>query len=229
MSRIKKFTRSLASGYLQVGVNGVYTLASISLALHYLTPKDFALWQVAASVAGYLMLLDFGLTGSAARILIDHKDNPAGGAYGSVIKISIAVSLIQGFAIAVLGLAVSFLLPRMMNLSAQFPDPAEAAAAGRALFLLTAGLCGLRGAFFVTRSFWNLAQAHKRFDLYNYAQTGGLVASFIALWIGFHRGLGVYSILAGNVASSVFGFFAAWFTAARCDFLPPRGTWGPFD
>src|ERR1041385_6057581 len=136
MSRLKKFTHSLASGYIQIGVNVVYTLASISLALHYLSTKQFALWQIGASVTGYLLLIDFGMTGSASRILIDHKEDPAGGAYGSVIKISLVVCVIQGLAIAVLGTAFSFWLPQLMNIAAQFESAAEAEAASRALILL---------------------------------------------------------------------------------------------
>src|ERR1700722_15591615 len=103
MSRLKKFTHSLVSGYMQIGVNVLYTLASVPLALHYLSKDEFGLWQVATAVTGYLLLIDFGMTGSAARILIDHKDNPTGGAYGSVIKISIVVSLFQGMIIAIAG------------------------------------------------------------------------------------------------------------------------------
>ena len=37
MSRLKNFTRSLLSGYAQIAVNVLYTLASVPLALHYLS------------------------------------------------------------------------------------------------------------------------------------------------------------------------------------------------
>jgi hypothetical protein len=36
MSRLKKFARSLISGYAMLGANIFYTLASVPLALHYL-------------------------------------------------------------------------------------------------------------------------------------------------------------------------------------------------
>ncbi|HEY0549946.1 MAG TPA: oligosaccharide flippase family protein [Verrucomicrobiae bacterium] len=220
MSRLKTFTRSLASGYLQIGVNALYTFASVPLALHYLSTQEFGLWAVAMSVAGYLLLIDFGMTGAAARILIDHKDDPAGGAYGSVIKISIVVLLIQGLAIALIGTAVSFWLPQLVNVPAPFR---------RTLFHLAAALCVVQGIFFVTRIFWNLCIAHQRYDVSNYAQTGSLIVQFATLWGAFHAGLGIYSLLAAAAVGSLCGFSGGWLAVVRLGFLPGRGRWGRFD
>ena len=61
MSRIKRFAHSLVSGYVFLGANALYTLASVPLALHYLSKPEFGLWAVATQIAGYLMLIDFGL------------------------------------------------------------------------------------------------------------------------------------------------------------------------
>jgi len=44
MSRLKKFTFSLLSGYVLLGANIFYTLASVPLALHYLTKPEFGFW-----------------------------------------------------------------------------------------------------------------------------------------------------------------------------------------
>jgi O-antigen/teichoic acid export membrane protein len=220
MSRLKKLTHALVSGYLHIGVTAVYTLASISLALRYLTTDEFGVWQVAAAIAGYLLLIDFGMTGSVGRILIDHKDDPEGGAYGSAIQIGAVVFLIQGFVIAVTGTVLSFWLPQWMNVLPQFRH---------ALFVLIAGQCLLQGLFFVTRIFWNVAQAHQRFDLYNYAQIGALIISFAALWIALEQGLGIYSILAASAAGSAFSFVYGWIMTTRCHFFPRRGIWGRFE
>jgi O-antigen/teichoic acid export membrane protein len=220
MSRRKNFTRSLLSGYVMLGVNIFYTLASVPLALHYLSNDEFGLWTVAATVAGYLLLIDFGMTGSAARILIDHKDNPADGAYGSVIKISIVVLLFQGTLIAGGGTILSFWLPQLMNVPPHFHRP---------LFFLVAGQCVLQGFFFVTRIFGNLGLAHQRYDIYNYTQIGMLAVQFPTLWLAFHEGMGIYSILAASAASSCFGLCCGWITTVKFRFFPARGCWGRFD
>ena len=220
MSRRKKLTHALISGYLHIGVTAVYSLVSISLALDYISADQFGLWQVATAVTGYLLLLDFGMTGSVARILIDHKDHPEKGAYGSAIKIGAVVFLIQGGLIAVVGTTLSFWLPHWLNVPPQFQH---------ALFILIAGQCLLQGLFFVTRIFWNMAHAHQRFDLYNYSQIGMLIVNFASLWIALQAGLGIYSILAASAAGSVFAFSYGCIMAVRCRFLPHRGAWGRFD
>src|ERR1051326_5528492 len=99
MSRFRNAARSLASGYLAIGSNVVYTLASVPLALHYLSKDEFGLWALALQVAGYLLLIDLGITSAVSRILIDHKDEIDGGNYGSVIKTSCLVLTIQGVCI----------------------------------------------------------------------------------------------------------------------------------
>jgi len=220
MSRLKNFTRSLLSGYAQILVNVLYTLASVPLALHYLSKEQFGLWQVTTAITGYLLLVDFGMTGSVARNLIDHKDDPRGGAYGSVIKIGVVVLLIQGLVIAVAGISLSFWLPQLMNVPPSLQHP---------LFFLVAGQCLLSGIFFVNRTFWNLVQAHQRFDLYNYGQIGTLIVGFTSLWIAFHEGCGIYSVLAASAAGSSFNFFCGWVLAAHFNYFPPRGCWGHFD
>src|SRR5436190_7630975 len=103
MSRFRNTARSLSSGYLAMGSNVLYTLAQVPLALHFLSKDEFGLWAVAAQVAGYLILIDFGITGAVARILIDHKDDPAGAEYDSVIKTSLLVFVAQGLLIALAG------------------------------------------------------------------------------------------------------------------------------
>ena len=53
MSRLKKFTHSLLSGYVALGVNVFYTLASVPLALHYLGKAEFGLWALVSQISGY--------------------------------------------------------------------------------------------------------------------------------------------------------------------------------
>jgi hypothetical protein len=46
MSRLKKFTHSLLSSYALMGVNIVYTLLSVPLALKSLSKAEFGLWAL---------------------------------------------------------------------------------------------------------------------------------------------------------------------------------------
>jgi O-antigen/teichoic acid export membrane protein len=73
MSRFKRFAHSLASGYLLLGTNVVFTLAHIPLALHYLSKSEFGLWALTTQITGYLLMLDLGMSGYLVRNLKDDK------------------------------------------------------------------------------------------------------------------------------------------------------------
>ena len=96
MSRFKRFAHSLASGYVLLAANMLFTLASVPLALKYLGTEEFGLWGLATKIGGFIALVDFGLSASVARILIDHKDDRASGGYGGIVKTGLLVGLVQG-------------------------------------------------------------------------------------------------------------------------------------
>jgi O-antigen/teichoic acid export membrane protein len=55
-------------------------------------------------IAGYFTLIELGMAGSAARLLVDHKDHPEDKVYGSVIATGTLVFAVQGMIILILGL-----------------------------------------------------------------------------------------------------------------------------
>ena len=213
MSRLGKAARSLASGYAALGITTAYTLASIPLALHYLGISRFAVWSLVTQVASYLLLIDMGMSASISRILIDHKDTPADGEYGSVVKTGCLVLLVQGAMIGLGGSLLSVWLPYWMNV------PAEYASVFR---WLVAGQCLLLGVFFVGRIATHLLQAHQRFDIINYAQMVQLCLSFATQWITFHIGWGLYSLLAASFVSMACGVFVNFGAVIFLHLLPPR-------
>src|ERR1043166_5441555 len=105
MSRLKKFTQSLLSGYITLAAQSLYTFASVPIALHYLSKAEFGLWGLTVEVATYVGLVDAGMSGSVSRVLIDHKDDPNGDAYGSIVKTGALVGFIQGVLIMLIGSA----------------------------------------------------------------------------------------------------------------------------
>src|SRR6266481_242388 len=119
MSRLRRVAHSVASGYVVLAVTAVYALASLPLALHYLSQERFGLWGLMASISGYLSLIDLGMSGSVARLLIDHKDERQSGSYGSLIKTGWLVLTAQG---AIIFLAGFGLAPVLSQLLAIQPD-----------------------------------------------------------------------------------------------------------
>ena len=108
MTRFKRFVHSLASGHVLLGANMLYTLAFVPLAWSYLSKAEFGLWALTTQIGGYIALVDFGMGASVARILIDHKNDRAGGGYGGVIQTGVLVGLVQGLLILGSGTALAF-------------------------------------------------------------------------------------------------------------------------
>jgi len=217
MSRLRLAAFSLASGYLAIAANAAYALASIPLALHYLSTEQFGLWVSITTVASYLVLVDLGMSGSVSRNLMDHKENKADGRYGSVIQTSLLVGLVQGAVIALGGVIVGFWFPALLRVPAGYT---------MIFRILVAGECLLLGLFFVGRTLMGILQAHGRFDILNYTQIFQLAAGFIAQWLTFHWGWGLYSLLAAGAVTGLCGLANNLAAVLRLRLLPPPGSWG---
>src|SRR5277367_6251907 len=118
MSRFRRAIHGVASSYVQLAATAVYSLASVPVALHYLDIDRFGLWVLMGTLAGYLNLIDAGMTSAAGRLLIDHKDDRNGGNYGSLIKTGWIVSSLQGAIILVIGLSLAGTFARLLAVKA---------------------------------------------------------------------------------------------------------------
>src|ERR1041385_928748 len=161
MSRFRRAIHSVASGYVVLVANAVYSLLSWPLAMNYLSDSRFGLWGLMASIAGYLALIDLGMSGSVGRLLIDHKDDPARGTYGSLIKTGWLVLATQAAIILCVGY---FLAPPLASLL-----HIEPALRPEFIGLMRWQTTALGLSFFL-RIFSQILQAHQRIDLVNYSQ-----------------------------------------------------------
>lgn len=217
MSRIKNLARALASGYVALGANVLYTLGTVPVALHYLSKPEFGLWALVSQISGYLLLVDLGMAGSISRILIDHKDTPADGTYGSVIKTGTLVLVVQGAIVALAGTVVSFCLAGLFDVPVQYH---------RDFQWLVAGQCLVTGGLFAVRMAGHILQAHQRYDVSNYAQVGYFLVGFGTMWLGFERGLGLYSLLVANAAAALCNGVIMLVAVFGLRLCPPAGAWG---
>jgi O-antigen/teichoic acid export membrane protein len=218
MSRFKRFAHSLVSGYALIVVNVLYTLASVPLALHYLSKEEFGLWAVVSQVCNFNMLVvDLGMSGAVARILIDHKDDSTSTKYGEVIQTGLLVLLVQGVILAIAGGLLSYWLPQWMAVEVKYWSIFRQ---------LVIWQCVLLALSFVLRIFAFILQAHQRYDMCNYANLTGFVAGLIGLWIGFAAGWGLYSMLLGGAATAVLTSAANVWQTWRLRLFPSRDRWG---
>jgi O-antigen/teichoic acid export membrane protein len=218
MSRIKRFTHSLLSGYVLLAANILFTLASVPLALRYLSKEEFGLWALVMQMANFNMILvDLGMSSALSRVLIDHKDDKKNSTYGSVIQTGFLVLIVQAVFIVVVGSVISVWLPEWMKVPDKFWT------IFRALMIWQ---CVAMGFAFVGRIFGYILSAHQRYDVCNYATIGGLAANLAGLWIGFHFQQGLYSMLWAFVAGMVVNIVGPAWAVCRLKLLPERGNWG---
>ena len=217
MGRIKHFVRGVASGYVAMAANVIYTIASVPLALHYLPKEQFGLWALIMQIAGYLALADLGMSASIARILAEAKDDKDGGRYGSILKTGQLVVTMQGLLVAALGFALAFALPGLLQI-----DPHL-----RSEFTFFVGAQAIvTGTHFFTRVLGAPFWCHQRYDITNLSWTCGYAISFAVLWVGFHSGLRLGAMLLANIAEFLFTTTVATVASCRLKFWPARGAWG---
>lgn len=217
MSRFKRFAHSLISGYVLLGANMIYTLASVPLALHYLGKAEFGLWALATTLGGYIMLMDFGLGASVARILIDHKDDPRDGHYGGMIQTGLLVGMVQGALILLVGSVLAHFAGQLLDVDVGMRP---------ALKWLMIGQCAVLALSSALRTFSHILSAHQRFDITNYGQAIVLGLGLAIMWVGFARGLGVYSFLLAQALTTAVIVVINLVGCLKLGLLPKRGEWG---
>ena len=184
MTRANRYLRSLGSNYILLLVNTAYTFITMPLALRCLGAGEFGVWVVTSSIAGYLAMLDLGTSGAVVRLLVDHKDRPEDGTYGSLIKSAVLVQALQAVLIFAVGLGLMPWLAGWLKIDAALQHEFNV------LWLWQVGLLSLN---FLGRIGLQLLTAHQRMDVVNYASAASLLVSFGLLALLFWSGRGVYS------------------------------------
>jgi O-antigen/teichoic acid export membrane protein len=217
MSRLKNFSRNLATSYLQLGVNVVYSLVSIPLILHWLPKAEFGMWAMLVQWMGYIALIDLGMNSALARFLVDYKDRRGSGKYGALFKTSILVSLSQGFIIASVVTLGAPLLAKLMDIQTTY----------QATFINLIRIQGMIVAFkFCMNPLTILLYAHQRMDISSYKEIFSLVAGLGLLLFFLFAGHGIYSFIFANAITALLGpsylLWACW----RLALLPRGAEWG---
>ena len=217
MSRLKNFSRNLATGYLQLGVNVVYSLVSIPLILHWLPRAEFGLWALLVQLMSYLGFVDLGMTSAVGRLLVDHKDQRSEESYGSLIKTACLVSLVQGVIILAAVTVASPLLASLMKIPAEYQPT----------FIALMRIQGVIVAFnFCMRPLGLMLYAHQRMDITAYNDMFNLLASLGLLLLFLERGRGIYSFVYANAITTLTGPGFLFWNCRRLDLLPHAGRWG---
>lgn len=217
MRRVDHFARGLSASWFATLVTVFYGLASVPLALSYLSVEEFGLFMLVQQVAGYFALVELGMSGATARILIDHKDNHSSKSYGSVIKTSFLVLGVQGLVIMLLGLCGAPMVVNAVGIPSHLQDTG--------IYLLRA-LCVTFAFATAFKIFGSILYANKRLDIVNMIIAAsvlvglGIMAS-VLLWGGGLRGL-IIVFAVQALLTIVLQALACWWLRL----FPMPGHWG---
>jgi O-antigen/teichoic acid export membrane protein len=168
-------------------------------------------------IAGYIALVDFGMSGSVARILVDYKDNRTDGKYGSTVLTSGLVGLVQGSLVLVAGVCLAVFGAGLLKVGKDLQHE---------FMWLLVGQAAIQASVFWTRTLPLILTAHQRYDVMNYSQMALFAANFAALWAGFAMGFGVYSSLWSQAIVQLLTTGINGWWCVRLGLLPRPGAWG---
>jgi O-antigen/teichoic acid export membrane protein len=157
------------------------------------------------------------MSGSIARLLIDHKDERDGQSYGGLIKTGWLVLVVQG---TFLLLTAWMLAPLLADLL-QIPEGLQGE-----FIALTRWLGAMLAFSFSMRIFSHVLQAHQRVDIINYSQILALGLNFLLLWMFFAMQKGVFSLVWAQLISSVSSMVICIFACLHFRLFPALGAWG---
>jgi len=209
--RFRRFLVGMTTGYLAIFINIAYTLASIPLALHYLGKEEFGLWALSQQIAGYLILLDLGLSNAISRFFSNWKDNVESAEYKELFGTSFAVYIVQGILIAVMGLVFSIIAPWLFHI------PESLAIVFQKVLIIITSLSGFSVA---CRGISGPIWAFQRLDVANASMVFNLISSFGMLWLGFHWGWGIYSLAVAIVPAAIISPFAMYIFCRNAGYYP---------
>ena len=217
VTRLRQFSRGLGSSWLATAATVAYSLLSVPIALRYLSVEEFGLFVLLLQVAGYFTLIEIGMSAATARVLVDHKDEPSDGNYGSVILTGFCVFAVQGLIILVAGFSAAPWIIELVGVPEKLAETAT---------LLLRWLAGAAAFTVAFKIYGSVLYANKRLDLIH-AFIGGNVLFGLALLAALlSSGGGLSSLIWLFCAQAAVAVVLPIIACHQGLLLPKKGCWG---
>ncbi len=217
MTRLDQFFRGLGSSWLATFATVIYSLLSVPIALRYLTVDEFGLFVLLLQVAAYFSLVEIGMSAATARILVDYKDRPDDGNYGTIILTGFLVFGLQALIIVAIGAIAAPSIILAIGI------PTGLAAVATLLLKWLALTSALAMAF---RIYGSILYANKRLDLINIFIGLNMLGGLGLLAAVLAAGGGLVSLVWVFLAQTLVGITLPIIACHRLGLLPKRGCWG---
>ena len=217
MSRFRKVVHSVGSSYVLLGANVLFTVGSVRLSLSHLSTEQFGLWNVIMQLAGFLTLLELGISPAVTRALFDYKDQPEHGEYGRVIQTGFFILIAQGLLVLLLGIALTPALSDALRIPSTLAPE---------FIRWMRWQCVITAAGFGTRIFGQLLITRHRYDIGNYGQAFAFGVNLACLWLFYRMGWKLASLVASNAIVWALNSFITIAACLRLEVFPSRQAWG---
>jgi O-antigen/teichoic acid export membrane protein len=217
VTRLRQFIRGVGSSWLALLATVVYSILSVPVALRYLSVDEFGLFVLLLQVAAYFTLVEIGMSAATARILVDYKDDPNNGNYGSVILTGFCVFATQALIVLTVGILVAPWIVVVIGVPAAFAEIAT--------FLLRwlAVTSALTMAF---RIYGSILYANKRLDLIHIFMGANILFALGVLTVILAAGGGLAGLVWLFVAQTILAILLPLLTCQKLGLLPRKGCWG---
>jgi O-antigen/teichoic acid export membrane protein len=217
VDRLNQFSRGVSLSWLATLATVVYSLLSVPIALRYLTVEEFGLFVLLLQVAGYFTLVEIGMSAATARILVDYKDEPNNGQYGSVILTGFCVFATQALIVLAIGILVAPWVVLIIGVPVAFAEVAT---------LLLRGLAITSAFTMAFRIFGSVLYANKRLDLIHAFIGGNIVWGLAVLTAILACGGGLAGLVWLFFAQAIVANFLPLFACHKLGLVPRNGCWG---
>ncbi len=178
-----RFLRRNALGvYAVYGASMLSGLVVTPIVLHALGDEAFGVWSFVGSITIYLAVLDLGLGPSVVRFTAEARGRGAPDETNRLASVALALYAAIGVITVVAGIALSWLVPALIDMPDDLVWDARIAT-----FLVTLGLA----ARFPLGLFYNLLGGHQRLDVQNLGNFVGTVLYAAVIAIVIPRGGGL--------------------------------------
>lgn len=213
MPRTERYFRSLITGYGATVITSLCILASVPLALSFISTASFAIWGLILQVSGYLLLGDLGVSSAVGRLLMNHLPSRPSMQYGQIFFAGLISFIGQAFLVFAFGVGFAFFGPTILDIPADMrPDFTR-------LMICQTSIISV---FFPLKTVTYAFVAQGRYEWINVSTALGSFASLLVLLVGLTSGLGLSAYIAASLAESVLICSIQIAMASKSGLLPKK-------
>jgi hypothetical protein len=213
MPRTERYFRSLITGYGATVITSLCILASVPLALSFISTASFAVWGLIVQVSGYLLLGDLGVSSAVGRLLMNHLQSRPSMQYGQIFFAGLISFVGQAIVVFAIGIGFAFFGPTILDI------PADMRSDFTQLMICQTSIISV---FFPLKTVTYAFVAQGRYEWINVSTALGAIVSLLALFIGFTLGLGLGAYIMAALAESVLICSIQTAMAAKSGLLPTK-------